>query len=173
MKERGFTLIELLVVIAIIGLLATLAVVAFGNARARARDTKRIADIAQLEKASLIYKGDHGEWPGMLDTGGIQVSPKCASDLKDDLAASGIMVNIVSDPIDDAECTSLYMQDDKYFYGWDYEHPASGNFVCISINRLETDWGRENLVRKYGQLDSIDAGGDANISRAEFSYCYE
>jgi prepilin-type N-terminal cleavage/methylation domain-containing protein len=44
-KNKGFTLIELLVVIGIIGLLATLAVVSFGNAQQRSRDTKRLADI--------------------------------------------------------------------------------------------------------------------------------
>ena len=47
-SRRAFTLIELLIVIAIIGLLATISFVFFGNARNKARDTKRKFDIGQV-----------------------------------------------------------------------------------------------------------------------------
>jgi type II secretion system protein G len=60
---KGFTLIELLVVIAIIGLLTTLAVVSFGNARERARDTKRKSDLRQITKALEMYFDDNGVYP--------------------------------------------------------------------------------------------------------------
>ena len=47
-NKKGFTLIELLVVIAIIGILATLAVVAYSGAQQKVRDTKRVVDISLL-----------------------------------------------------------------------------------------------------------------------------
>jgi len=55
-KQKGFTLIELLVVIAIIGLLTTIAVVAFGSAQAGARDAKRVADLKAVEKMIAMYQ---------------------------------------------------------------------------------------------------------------------
>jgi prepilin-type N-terminal cleavage/methylation domain-containing protein len=49
--QKGFTIIELLVVVGIIGLLASLAVVSFGSAQARARDGKRSADMRAVVSA--------------------------------------------------------------------------------------------------------------------------
>ena len=62
-KKQAFTLIELLVVIAIIGILATLAVVSLQNARARARDSKRIADVKQMQTALELYFNDWNTYP--------------------------------------------------------------------------------------------------------------
>jgi len=52
--ESGFTLIELLVVIGIIAILSTIGTVTFSNARAKARDSKRVADINQAKSAIEI-----------------------------------------------------------------------------------------------------------------------
>jgi len=62
-KKKGFTLIELMVVVAIMGLLAALAVISLNNARARARDARRISDIKQVQTALELYYLDNQEYP--------------------------------------------------------------------------------------------------------------
>lgn len=61
--RKGFTLVELLVVIAIIGMLSTLAVVALGSARSKARDARRISDIKQIQTGLELYYADKTLYP--------------------------------------------------------------------------------------------------------------
>jgi prepilin-type N-terminal cleavage/methylation domain-containing protein len=63
MKQKAFTLIELLVVISIIGLLASIALVALGSARAKARDAKRVADLKQVSTALELFYDAYGRYP--------------------------------------------------------------------------------------------------------------
>lgn len=63
MQRKGFTLIELIVVVAIIGLLSTLAVVALGSARVKARDSKRLSDLKQMQTALELYYSDKANYP--------------------------------------------------------------------------------------------------------------
>lgn len=61
---RGFTLIELLVVISIIGMLASVVLVSLQGARNKAKDTKLILELKELQKAMELYKLDNGRYPG-------------------------------------------------------------------------------------------------------------
>ena len=63
MKQKAFTLIELLIVIAIIGLLASIVLIATNNARVKARDTKRKADLKQLTTAFELYFLNNSAYP--------------------------------------------------------------------------------------------------------------
>jgi len=47
--KGGFTLIELLVVIAIIGILTAIVTANFAQSKAKARDAKRVSDLAQIQ----------------------------------------------------------------------------------------------------------------------------
>ncbi|OGG61155.1 hypothetical protein A3C87_03320 [Candidatus Kaiserbacteria bacterium RIFCSPHIGHO2_02_FULL_49_34] len=65
---RGFTLIELMVSITIIGILTAGAAVAFGNARANARDAQRYAVLAQMQLALETYRQVNGSYPSTSNT---------------------------------------------------------------------------------------------------------
>ncbi|OGE78211.1 MAG: hypothetical protein A2751_03580 [Candidatus Doudnabacteria bacterium RIFCSPHIGHO2_01_FULL_46_14] len=62
--STGFTLIELLVVIAVIGLLASVIMVSLNSAKAKARDTKRKADLKQVATALNLYYDENNFLPG-------------------------------------------------------------------------------------------------------------
>ena len=64
LRARGFTLIELLVVIAIIGLLSTIIAAPIQNARKKARDSKKIAEIKATQLALDQYaEANAGQYP--------------------------------------------------------------------------------------------------------------
>lgn len=90
MNKKGFTLIELLVVVAIIGLLSTLAVVALGSAREKARDSHRISDIKHVQTALELYYTENSSYPSgegvlgsdnfaCLDSTGFHAAGGCTS----------------------------------------------------------------------------------------------
>ncbi|HOK97150.1 MAG TPA: prepilin-type N-terminal cleavage/methylation domain-containing protein [Candidatus Paceibacterota bacterium] len=60
---KGFTLIEMLIVITIIALLASLILVGMGGARAKARDSRRIADLHNLQNALELYYAKYYFYP--------------------------------------------------------------------------------------------------------------
>ena len=69
---RGFTLIKLLVVIAIIGLLSTIIAAPIQNARKKARDAKKIAELKSLQLAIEQFgESNDGNYPPTLS----QLSP--------------------------------------------------------------------------------------------------
>lgn len=72
--SRGFTLIELLVVIAIIGILSSVVLASLNSARTKARDTRRVADLKQVQIALELYFDANGKYPtsltGLVISGG-------------------------------------------------------------------------------------------------------
>jgi prepilin-type N-terminal cleavage/methylation domain-containing protein len=65
MKSRGFTLVELLVVISIIALISSVVLATLNAARSKARDARRISDMAQVSKALELYRDSTGTYPSI------------------------------------------------------------------------------------------------------------
>ena len=117
MNKKGFTLIELLVVIAIIGLLSTLAVVALGSAREKARDSKRVSDLKQIQTALELYFPDAGNTypPGAALVLGTVNTAECLDDEGFGAAGCGqaaddtlYMAIVPADPLNDAPNVYTY-----------------------------------------------------------------
>jgi len=62
-RRAGFTLIELLMVIFLIGILATILGFAANRALVKARETRILAEIEQLNNAIETFKNDRGAYP--------------------------------------------------------------------------------------------------------------
>ncbi len=62
-KIEGFTLIELLVVISIIGILSSIVLTNLRNAQAKARDTRKVADLRSITNALELYYNQNGSYP--------------------------------------------------------------------------------------------------------------
>jgi len=61
--RRGFTLVELLVVMTIIGLLTSIAVVAYSSSRMKARNARRLVDMDSVRTALELYYDAHNGYP--------------------------------------------------------------------------------------------------------------
>lgn len=70
-SKHGFTLIELLVVVAIIALLSSVALIAYTNARQKARDAKRQGDMAQMSTAMNLFIAENRGYPPDANNDGL------------------------------------------------------------------------------------------------------
>ncbi len=161
-NSLGFTLIELLVVIVIVGILASVVLVAVNRGRTKGRDAKRLADMAQIQKALALFYETNGQYPdGDFDGCGTwDVGNKDHLFLNNKLA--GILNISPVDPVATGAC------DGYRFYryapgtsncdsnrGWFYvlgvtdmetisagsTHPESPGWKCADRNwQLEMDW---------------------------------
>lgn len=170
--RRAFTLIELLVSLAIISLLSSVVLASFSEVRESARDAQRVQDINTLISTIDQYFYDQGHPPGEDDSGGIHVTEDCDTDLKSDLVGLKYLNRLPTDPLAEIGCARDESQsnDTDYFYGWDSSR--SGEYYCISVNRLETESARNSLRDRWGELADTNTGADAGIDDADFSYCF-
>ncbi len=69
--RAGFTLVEIMIVVVIIGLLAALAIPAFGRVRAASQNARFISDLRVFAQAFEGYAALNGTWPPNAGSGSV------------------------------------------------------------------------------------------------------
>ena len=153
-KHRGFTLIELLVVIAIISLLSSVILASINNLRAKARDSKRIQTVKEIQKALELYYEKNGQYPPIQhmytandDTSGCGHNDRWCT-LEDELSA-------YIDTLPKNEPT-----DNTYYYM--YYASSGDNYQKYGVGvRLETDHAAaENDGGYYPSTENTESGNE-------------
>ena len=169
-EKHGFTLIELMVVIAIIGILSTLAVVSLGNARVRARDSKRLADMRSLQSALEIYYTDQQSYPAEAASGVCTPTTTLEGCCLDDQADGGgtvepgwratcdagqTLITVPNDPRNNAVAVGgladnyVYnlVNANSYYVNFRLELPSgslTAGMVCLSTSGMAIDGTQDN-----------------------------
>lgn len=94
--KKGFTIIELLVVSAIISLLVSVVFASITGARARSRDSRREADIKEIQNALDLYAVNNREFP--ICAGDVVLNGN-ADCLSSQLLAAGAISQVPIDPL--------------------------------------------------------------------------
>lgn len=160
--HSAFTLVELLVVIAIIGLLSTVAVVSLSSARAKARDTKRLADMKQIVTAINLYYEDNGYYPACAAGGGVCSTTGYAGDFSNVLEIKPTyMANIPQDPTNISTSYGYY-----YAQGW---HPT-GLCGYSAHTGLATDYILAMRLENPNGVAGSCVGGFSGWNNSNLNY---
>lgn len=151
-RSKGFTLIELLVVIAIIGILASVVVVSLNTARAKARDSQRVAQLRQVQTALETYFLDNGSYP-------VQGNQSACSNAWttpiNTLVSGGYLGSVPLDPINDI----------NYCYNYSSNNTSS-NWFCNGVRRSNYQWA---IV--FSLENDSDAYPAITSGTTDFTHC--
>lgn len=118
--KRGFTIIELLVVMAIIAMLASIMFVVFSGLQAKSRDTRRLEDVREIEKALSLYYIDGNRYPQAVTPVTITGSDAVSTALVN----AGAIAAVPADPVSPE-------------YNYTYQATTTGSYVITYC--IETD----------------------------------
>lgn len=151
--NRGFTLIELLVVISVVALLASIILTSLQDARTKAKDIKRVAELQQIAKALEFYHFDHGKYPEPDSTPGFsgwEVSYGEDSDdiFLEELVTGGYLSSESTDSLSESNGGQITGAHLTYNYAY-YYYPIgahgrcnsrAGRFYILGAYKLEGDY---------------------------------
>lgn len=134
-SSRGFTLIEILVVVAIIGILTSVAVVGYAQARMKARDSQRMSDLRQVQRALELYYLANNQYPsetwcdssrGSSGTAGCETVSGTAWDTSSAIWTALVPTYIQALPVDPLNNAS-------YYYVYEPDNLSTPNY-CMGVN---------------------------------------
>ena len=156
-KNKGFTLIEMLVVIAVIGLLAALILVGLSSFRVRGRDTRRVADVKEVQNGLELYYTKNGHYPIVSEAFPKDRWSDLTSKLTDPNEGLGIN-QIPQDP--------NYNSNDPNSPSYDYVSDADGQHYVIAV-RLED----QKSALLNDDIDQLPFTPSVNIDCTDPVYC--
>ena len=141
-KEKGFTIIELAVVIVIIVVLGSIFSATLNIQRAKARDTKRMADLKIICKALELHYNDHDNYPEEEEWVSIEIAEEFANRISPYVSA------VPRDP--------LYPQEDSDGYLYSYQYISSAEGRAFKVHAELEIGGFMQIFSDGGE----DLGGD-------------
>jgi len=148
-NKGGFTLIELLVVIAIIGILSSIVVVSLSSARARSRDSSRIAAMKQMQIALELYYDEFGTYPKEAGSG----NKARYENAMGELVSKGYLPSVPKDPLGG---------DVTYYYVATIASGTKCRSYHLGVN-LETVSGDSSYLAEDSDSTSTTGGGSCDV----------
>lgn len=148
-RNQGFTIVELLIVIVVIGILALLVITTYSGIQAKARNSKRSADVSTVQTQLEAFFSQNGYYPSRTDMNndswlstnmksldkGALIDPKNTSQ-SNDLAAAPA-ANVYSYAVTNSSDTSCEADDTtcaKYTLTATYEGSVNGSTTAVKTN---------------------------------------
>ena len=139
-NSTGFTLVELLIVVALIAILATIGTFGYQNIQARARDSKRIADLDTVKNYIQEYYNQFQYYPDVVansDTG-YQAGTNWVG-LTDKLKQAGIVDVLPNDPLFKKTGQTSEYHSYNYFISIDLQMYAINAYLETKSKALDGD----------------------------------
>lgn len=160
-KHNGFTIVELLIVIVVIGILAAITIVAYNGVQQRARDSRRVSDMKQVQKDLELFYTSQGRYP--ITPGGatwddhwgfmqqcLTVGTNCGFTTTN---FQPFISSVPNDPLDNPSTSSD--SDPTYYTG--YENRTADNYILRVLLESSSDPALTNDA-DGGWRTSVDGG---------------